>query len=1194
MYNFVHLFVGKEFEQIVQKMGRATLRNGGSSATSFISYYLVDKLDKSEVSLKRLDVKSTATEKLLEGFDDYVEIGWDAPQKGVTSEVFRELYASILGGNNIEDADRLYICVHVPLYKSSAVDSLKQVYNTFLDLKMPMTMMFMGYGDDMVKILEPKGKIESPSANQVRQFMKLKNAHDISVSTHMFVIQNTFANGIPLNLDESSLAEVISLFSIISASYYKQIFAPTVDYKDVIAFGISTLNLDRYLFVEYMLNKVLLNAIDRSRMMVKKVSVNDAFDKALEIVRDKDVVLSKLLAEYDEGGHQNYQQTCNELTAEADAIVEKAKTIFERDNDITMQAAILAALLSKNECELFTNIIYDPQKSSMNDLLMEPINYFVTNDNVGFYSDDDEPVVNPIPRIKELNSLIINSEAELRSLQEELDMFGEQMDDVQKMGDAQFEEGSIIINNKRYRLLPAKKEELLEETYSPKETTKTSVDLSSEFRPIQNQGQQGSCVAFSMTSVFEYVVKLNTNQVMDLSEAFLYYNSRKLDQGEAFDPTLDEGTTFTSALRSLCEFGLAEETYCPYNQSVWDAEPTKEAYENAGVRKLIKALNVDRSVKAMKSAVAEGYPVLASFTLCKSFNPSANGLISMPSNDELDALINGTEEKTQHNRHGMVIVGYDDKLQAFLVRNSWGIEWGNNGYCYIPYQYIENEHLLNFACILTEIQSLPVANLKKTVEMKVDDTDITIRYHLCAVAKAVEEANLAMFRNERNTLTLYLEKIRRDFVNPNKSEQFIAVVNEKKSSEKEELELAHKALKRKLAEEEEHYSKFKKRTLVLSIVLPILFFLGILFNNYLAKPILFDDQTYVQYDKAPRNAEVAADLRETAFIEYFANALIDQKTSELTLTQWCLGYSTVGILAPVALITGNVAWFGHVVRIRHIGILTVIPIAGVILLILVLVANSRWREWKETRAYLEESISKKKKEIVQKQKEIDNFRAKTHYAREWLRLLGDVHNRFQQRYTKLIFLINNMRERHEALKDYEETKTLDLQMPHTSILDREILDRYFEETLSDDDICDVNFCENIENYQIDESYVKQYIKELTLKIQQRMANHKDIAEFNIQTHISQNTGSQIAKAIRTTIKVEDGEISLPNLIRRSGHFVHTNSVERGVIPELSYSFMPEGGNADYMIENPYMAIYMKVVCLECDECVMFQKKNDKK
>lgn len=1180
---------------MVQKMGRATLRNGGSSAASFIDYYLVDRLDKNDISFRKLLVQSLTEDRLLEGFDDYLSVKWDSLVSGEIAPLMKDIYASTIGGNNIEGADRLYICVHVPLYKSSSIDSLRLIYSTFKELQMPMTMLFMGYGEDLCGVIEPGSQIESPSSVQISKFMKLRESNEISNASHFLLIQNTFSNGIPLNLDQHGLAEIMSLFAIITSKCYKQVFSTTVDYQDVIAFGISTLNLDRYLFVDYMLNKVLLQSIDKSRTMVKKVSVNDAFDKALEIVKDKDTLLSRILADYDQGGHQNFQQTCNELEAEADSIYENARQIFERDNDVTLQAAILAALLSMNDCELFTNIIYDPQKSSMNDLLMEAVDYFVANDTIGFYSDDKDRIQNPIPRIKELNSLIINSEAEVRSLQAELDTFKELGEDVQKLGENTFEEGCVIVNNKRYKLLPAKKEELLEETYVPKANQKMSVDLSSEFRPIQSQGQQGSCVAFSITSVFEYVVKLNTKEQMDLSEAFLYYNSRKLDQGESFDPTLDQGTTFTSALKSLSQFGLAEEVYCKYNPAEWDKAPSEEAYSNASIRKLVKALNVDRSATAIKSALADGYPVLASFTLCKSFNPSSNGLIPMPSADEIQELASA---EGGVNRHGMVIVGYDDKLQSFLVRNSWGVDWGNRGYCYIPYEYIENQYLFNFACIVTEIQSLPIANVKRTHEMKVDDTDITIRYQICRVALAREESALEAMKNERRTLSMYLETLKRELSNPNRCEQFVALACEKKEEEKNEMASSLRQLKHKLVEEEEKYTKFKKRAVLLTILIPVIFFVGILFNNYLARSVKYSDETHKIYRDFPNNLP-ESDQMEESFLWYYVDATMMGDSNQMSFLQNTSGLAALEMVF-VSLATGNVAWCANCLDImmdednNSIGLISAIPIVLIILGIFFLVTNSRWKEWRELRFSLETAINKKSQEIQQKQKEIDNFRAKTHYAREWLRNLGDLCNKFQQRYTKLINLINTLRERYEVMKEYEEHVCLDLQMPHTSILSKDILDKYFAEILFDDDVCLINFCENVENHQIDAEYAKQYIKDMTLKIKNRLAHHKDIAEFNIDSHINSNSGASIAKVIKNVAKVGDSEISLQNLIRRSGHFVHTNSVERGVIPELTFTFKPGDDQTSYITDNPYLAIYMKVVCLKREECVMFQKKNDKK
>ncbi|MGA7215858.1 MAG: C1 family peptidase, partial [Terrimicrobiaceae bacterium] len=43
--------------------------------------------------------------------------------------------------------------------------------------------------------------------------------------------------------------------------------------------------------------------------------------------------------------------------------------------------------------------------------------------------------------------------------------------------------------------------------------------------------------------------------------------------------------------------------------------------------------------------------------------------------------------------HAVLAVGYDDSTKRVLVRNSWGADWGVNGYFTIPYDYISNSNL---------------------------------------------------------------------------------------------------------------------------------------------------------------------------------------------------------------------------------------------------------------------------------------------------------------------------------------------------------------------------------------------------------------------------------------------------------------------------------------------------------------------
>lgn len=46
--------------------------------------------------------------------------------------------------------------------------------------------------------------------------------------------------------------------------------------------------------------------------------------------------------------------------------------------------------------------------------------------------------------------------------------------------------------------------------------------------------------------------------------------------------------------------------------------------------------------------------------------------------------------RESHGGHAMLCVGYSDPDRVFIVRNSWGPDWGDKGYCDIPYDYLVN------------------------------------------------------------------------------------------------------------------------------------------------------------------------------------------------------------------------------------------------------------------------------------------------------------------------------------------------------------------------------------------------------------------------------------------------------------------------------------------------------------------------
>jgi C1A family cysteine protease len=82
----------------------------------------------------------------------------------------------------------------------------------------------------------------------------------------------------------------------------------------------------------------------------------------------------------------------------------------------------------------------------------------------------------------------------------------------------------------------------------------------------------------------------------------------------------------------------------------------------------------------MKGCLADGFPFVFGFTVYESFESAEvarTGMLQMPKPRE--GVAGG---------HAVLAVGYDDKTERFVVRNSWGSSWGKRGYFTMPYSYL--------------------------------------------------------------------------------------------------------------------------------------------------------------------------------------------------------------------------------------------------------------------------------------------------------------------------------------------------------------------------------------------------------------------------------------------------------------------------------------------------------------------------
>lgn len=228
------------------------------------------------------------------------------------------------------------------------------------------------------------------------------------------------------------------------------------------------------------------------------------------------------------------------------------------------------------------------------------------------------------------------------------------------------------------------------------------VSLRAHVPSVYNQGTIGSCVAHSAAQAIKIVMgKAHSNRyfatrfftssgVYNPSRLYIYYNAR-LELGE--DVTKDIGATNYGGIKALEEFKAPDEALWPYEKSRVGRKPSHEAYADAHRYKVFEYFGVGQDLHSLRDALAGGAPIMIGVQLAPSFvNCGRDGLIQLPDLDR-ERIIGG---------HSILLVGYDDDKRHFIFVNHWSATWGDQGFGYIPYEYVlDNDLCGDFYAIQT-------------------------------------------------------------------------------------------------------------------------------------------------------------------------------------------------------------------------------------------------------------------------------------------------------------------------------------------------------------------------------------------------------------------------------------------------------------------------------------------------------------
>ena len=224
-----------------------------------------------------------------------------------------------------------------------------------------------------------------------------------------------------------------------------------------------------------------------------------------------------------------------------------------------------------------------------------------------------------------------------------------------------------------------------------------SVDLTSGCSPVRDQGGIGSCTAFAvgpgaydyeLGSIYAYYGWDFSNDFNLSSPKWLYRKT-----GSGCGPR--SGRTTWKVVDFLETDGTSSEENCPYTNVCGSDCTSQDAYDDAELLQIDSWSFVFRywtedEITPIKDVLANEERVLVMRTNVD------NGIFGYEPGDVWNytgPTIGG---------HAMCVVGYDDSIEAFKVRNSWGADWGDNGYLWIGYETFLNEDAGVYCCKLVD------------------------------------------------------------------------------------------------------------------------------------------------------------------------------------------------------------------------------------------------------------------------------------------------------------------------------------------------------------------------------------------------------------------------------------------------------------------------------------------------------------
>lgn len=213
---------------------------------------------------------------------------------------------------------------------------------------------------------------------------------------------------------------------------------------------------------------------------------------------------------------------------------------------------------------------------------------------------------------------------------------------------------------------------------------------------VMNQARLGACTATIASAYISYLMhEKEVQNAFVPSRLYIYWNARVLMAGTSHDR--DTGVSMENTCKAVCEWGICPENVCVYDVIKFWKQPSKNAYDSAKSFQKTTATfsyeTISQDEKIICDKILDKEMVMCSISMFESFRReivAITAVVPLPI----------TIEEAFIEDHSLLLVGFDKEKRIFIAMNSWGPEWGESGFCHIPFDYILNHMLCRDFCVL--------------------------------------------------------------------------------------------------------------------------------------------------------------------------------------------------------------------------------------------------------------------------------------------------------------------------------------------------------------------------------------------------------------------------------------------------------------------------------------------------------------